>query len=297
MSNLARPGSPGWGEDLFALSTSRSLGDAEAAAEAEESIRSRYRLELRQRFEQDPNVRESLESERPAAECREWVLDSVKDLVRGGTQELFEQVVDELLKELDHFRELPAALYLVDGRTGKALMPMEEGLVHRPPDFVGEDGEVRRAMQIVHPGVSAGLAMKASEDFRTAAAIRRAEKAGGTSTMATVHLRDPGSMVGVATEWLKDRGLNPGRAAEMVEASVEFGRESYDGVLQSPNYAFHRFKMYGELLGRKVLEVVGGPGSCEIDEPVLESNSRQRWYTAKFRYARRPEPPYRVPVT
>ena len=289
MSNLSKPGDAGsgWGEDVFALVAVRAVGNPSMVAAAEEAVRTRYRIELRPRFESDPNVRESLPEDRPATECREWVLDALKGSCREGTETLFEQVVDELLKEIDHFRSLPPALYLVDERTGQVLLPLKEGLVQRPPDFVGDDGMVHRARLIVHPGLSSALAMKDQGSARTTAAMERADAAGPMASLAVLHERDPGSIARVAEEYLRSNGVTAGPVGESgTESSVEFGREFYDGVLQSPNYAFHRFRMFGELLGRKVLEAMGGPGTCELGQPELQSSSKHRWYRVSFRFLR-----------
>jgi len=272
---------------VFALAAAKSIGDDRLTAQAEEAVRIRYRLELRRRFEEDPNVRECLSDGRPAAECREWVLDALKDSCREGTEDLFTQVVDELLREIDHFRSMPPAMYLVDERTGQALLPLKEGLIQRPPDFVGDDGIVRRARPIVHPGVSSELAMREQASTRRTAALERAEAAGPTAALSVAHERDPGSITAVAAEFLESAGVTVGPIAGAGDpGEVEFGREFYDGILQSPNYAFHRFRMFGELLARKVLEAMGGPGACELGRPELQNSSKHRWYRVSFRFVR-----------
>jgi len=286
MSDLVRK--DGWGEDVFSLIAARSFGDGAIAARAETAVRDRYRVELRARFETDPNVRESISGDRPASECREWVLDALKESCRLGTEDLFEQVVDELLLELDRFRKLPPSMYLVDGRTGQVVMPLGADTVVRPPDFVGEDGAVRKAGLIVHPGISSTLALKAQEEVRSAAALARADSAGPLGRLALEHERDPDSIRRVAKEFLESNGVMIGEVppGSGSESSVEIGREAIDGVHQSPNHAFHRFRLFGESLGRKVLEAVGVCGVCELGEPVLQSNSKQRWYRVSFRHVR-----------
>lgn len=291
MSDIVRTGKvdaaeadTGWGDDIFSLITAKSSGDAAMIRAAEGAIQVRYRKELRPRFETDPNVRESISNDRPAAECRQRVLDAVKDVCRQGTEEIFERVVDELLLEIDQFRKLPASMYLID-ESGQVVMPIGEAAIYKPPDFIGEDGKVRKAKPIVHPGVSSGLAMKRQDEYRFATALAKAS-ATPLGVLALKHDLDPASMRGIAVEWLGANGVVvkelPPEAGSSV--TIEFGREQYDGIFQAPNYSFHRFRMFGELLGRKVLEAMGGPGACDLGHPVLESNSKQRWYKVSFRH-------------
>lgn len=289
MVNLARSleTAPGWGEDIFTLVTARSTGDRTMVLAAEKAVRTRYKLELRPRFETDPNVREYVSGDRQSSDRRQRVMDGVKDVCRPGTEEVFEQVVNELLLEIDRFRKMPPSLYLVDG-SGQVVMPMGEAAIYRPPDFVGEDGKVHQARPIVHPGISSGLALRRQDEHRLETAIARAATAGQLGVLALKHDLDPASMRKTAVGWLEANGVTVGELPPEagVSVTVEFGREQHDGIFQAPNYAFHRFRMFGELLGRKVLEAMGGSGTCDLGHPVLESNSRQRWYRVSFRLLR-----------
>lgn len=283
MSDIEKSGD-GQIDNPFELAVRRGTADIELVREAESEVLRLYRLELRTRFETDRNVRESLPDGKAPEECREWVLDALRDACRPGTEALFERVVDELLEELSRLRKAPSALYLVD-REGRTVMPIDGKTVYQPPDFLDEAGAIRKSKPIVHPGITSGLAMAKQAATRKEAAMRRARKSGPLGHLSLEHETDVESISRAAAEHLAARGylVGPGSQGDGEWTSLEFGRETHDETHQSPNHAFHRFRLFGEILGR-MIEKISKPGwTCEIGVLTPMKSSKQKWYVAVVR--------------
>jgi hypothetical protein len=279
MSSIVRRGGD---ENPFDLAEARGSGDPSLVREAEEKVLSLYRLQLRPRFESDPNVLESLPASKDPVECKHWVLSALQDVVRPGTEELFDRAVQELLEELREFRKAPPSLYLID-KDGRAVMPVDGSSTFRPPDFVDEGGTVRKSQLVVHPKITSGIAMSAQASFRRGAALERAKKAGPLGTLALEHELDPSSIARVAREYLERAGRTVGACGSGEWTVLEFGRESLDESSQSVNHAFHRFRLFGEVLGRKVAEMSQAGWTCEIGAVTPNRTAKQRWYTVEVR--------------
>src|SRR5271157_3635832 len=142
----APPVTTSWGEDIFALVAAQKLGSKEIAQSAEQAIERRYRLELREKFQNDEKVRQALVE---SAECLltdgtfESVAGLVKDLIRVGTEEIFFKILHELLEELDAMHHREPSAYLIANSDGKVLMPISAKDIYTPPPYVGEDGITR----------------------------------------------------------------------------------------------------------------------------------------------------------
>jgi hypothetical protein len=285
MSDIEKKGrSDLWGEDIFELATTRKNDDASVIESIEEAVINKYRRDLRSHFQNDPNVKESIPLDKPASECKEHVMDALKHICRPGTEGLFERVIEELLKEIDEFRLRPSSSYIVDDKTGRVLVPLSDNAVYTPPDFIGEDGLVHKARPIVHPSISSGLAMAEQERHRMKIAISKAKESGPLGILSLEHEKDPDSIRRVAVEILESKGFRVdsiprGSGKEIV---IEFGREAKDGG-QAPNYSFHRFKMFGTILAKKIADSIEQGSTYDLDRPVLNTTSKQRWYTASVR--------------
>jgi len=251
-----------------------------ALAREEDGSRSRVRLWLRGLFEGDANVREIILAASPAAGAKEHLTQMLEGSVAPGSEAHLSPVLDELLAELEEQRREEPGLYLVDGKTGKAMMRLQGEAIYQPPDYVGEDGIRRRARPVLHPGIAAPMTMAAFEKGRLEEASSRPEAA-----MALRVIHDPGSMVRAAEARLVELGYEVGQVDGGISDEVEVGREYYD-PLQSQNDSFHRHSVFGAALASKVAGKMGRLSRrCEIMPPVPERNSKQRWYRVAFRHA------------
>lgn len=287
MNEFVKDNDIDWREDIFSLVTARSFGNRVMISVAERDVCNRYRMELRYRFETDPKVLELVSGEKKAAECRDQILEVLKDSCRPGIEDLFIKIVDELILELDNLKKLPSSMYIVDGNTGKLITSLDNKSVVQPPDFIGEDGSIKKARPIVHPGISSTLALKVQEEHVDLITLSRAEASGPLGKMALEHKRDPISIINVAKEFLELNGVIVGKikSGTSTEVSIEIGREPLNNLQQSPNFSFHRFRLFGELLGKKILDICSN-GTCELREPVFKSNSKFQWYIIPILYSK-----------
>ena len=134
------PSTSSWGEDVFALLTAQSLGSTELTKSAEQAIETRYRLELRTKFQKDTRVNNALVESKDCLLTEgtyESIRGLVKDVIRQGTEEIFDRILRELLEELDAMHKREPSAYLVNMTDGKVLMPIEAKDVYTPPSYVG----------------------------------------------------------------------------------------------------------------------------------------------------------------
>jgi hypothetical protein len=245
----------------------RSVEDLETAREMEPRVLRAYLITIREMFRSDIKVQEAISS--PASERRDKVMTACVSALIPGTDDIWAAAIDTLLEEHDRLALLPSSQYIVDNSTGLVVLPLNENSVFTPPDYVGEDGQVHKANPIVNPGVSStlGLVLQEKERVRLVLAQHKGP--------AYEHLRNPNSIVRVATNKLHELGIEVGECEGTLEL-VEVGREQVDGIFQAPNPAFLRFVTFGELLARKIAAMK--PSRCDIGCPELKQNAKHRWY-------------------
>lgn len=284
---LAKDGMPGWGEDLHGfLEKCRKEGNQELVRKVEEKLTAGYLMALRGAFESDPEIRRVVESSQPATEAAPFVADRLWGFAKPGSEDIFEKAVWTILEELDFHRSKPPSLYLVNPTTGKAVVPLTEGSIFQPPDFVGEDGRTHKARPIVHPSITSALALSQQDAARQESLAKRADS--GFKRHALAH----GDLDGIA-ESVRQRLESAGvqRVDSLPDADpaeVEFGREQVDGLLQSPNFGFHRISVFSAVLAVKVLRLCG-PGGTYSMGPIQErKGSKQKWYMVTVRVRQSP---------
>lgn len=265
-----------WGENPHrVLSLSRSTGSTALAEQAEKAVLRQYRIQIREQFEKNSELATLLTDSHPAISASAETARILNSIKRPETSDLFYQVVEELLHELDEQRERPGSLYLIDD-SGKAVMPIAEQQVYQPQDYVGEDGRVHTPNKIVHPGVSAPLIMDRYNKDRLAKAI---ENAGEEGALAMSHMKDPDLIRIQAMDALAVRGISVlGMDQPSKQIQIEFGKENIDGVLQSPNLKFHRSYAFGSVLAKRIQAELGDEKRCFIGNIELKTNSKKRWY-------------------
>ncbi len=271
-----------WGEDVFSLI--RSQGSSQITKSTIDAVERHYRLELRDKFQNDAKVNAALAE---SIDCllSEASFDSIKDLVKDtirlGTEEIFDQILHELLQELDGMNKAKPTAYLINRQDGKVLMPVSDKEIYTPSPYIGEDGVQRPAKPVLHPSISAQLTMYAYEKGRKNEAIEKAVEAG--ASIAVEHLViGPEAILERARVLLRTQGVQvkteiQGGKTEMIEV----GREQVDEIHQSPNYSFHRSYMYGSILAKKVLDLL--PKKKEesiVDLKFIElkKGSKEQWY-------------------
>jgi len=269
-----------WGEDIFALAAARQLGSDRLAKQAEEAVEGRYRLEIRDKFVQEGRIKQALVE---SAECllTDGTYDSVrgllKDMIRAGTEDIFDRVLHELLAELDGMHKAEPQAYLIDRRDGKVIMPITDKEVYTPPDYQDERGITHPSRPMLHPMIAAPLIMSRHESERQNRAIERATDAGQAA--AVEHLvQGPSAILERATVLLRTQGIEVERVDAGTTATIEVGRETLDDMLQAPNYNFHRSQMYGSLLAKKVIDLLQGRRKCDLRSATLRRGSKEQWY-------------------
>lgn len=284
MSNRVPPDLSGeWGEDIYSLATAEAIGDVQLARRMEESISAKYRHEIRSRFETDEAVRQSLATAADPTKVVDEVAGLLSSTIRPGTEQIFDKVLKEALSELKTMMKADPSLYLVDDKTGKVVMPLRPGTIYQPPPYVDENGVTHQSRPILHPGVAAPLAeVKVSQD-KTALAMR-------DPSHAYDHLRAPSAIRDRAIEVLMDLGYtceatSTGADWEKTEV-LTFGKEYYEGVLQSPNPMFHRVEAFGGALGRQVARFLQEKQANKYGLGLIveKSNAKFRWYEISVYY-------------
>jgi len=272
-----------WGDDIFALASKRLPAEGGLVADAEKAVIVHYRMELRTRFQIDPKVKEALRPGVPVRECFEDIHTAVADVCREGTEQLFLQVLHELVDELEGLQKSGAALVLVDNSTGKTIMPIQEKHIYTPPDFIDESGQKRKARPILHPSISGPLTLVEHEKGKKSALLAKMTP---QNHLSFTHITDPDGIARAALEILKKNGIEVCAVENGQKESVEIGREQIQGMEQSPNFKFHRAHMFGSLLAHHILKIMQRKGKCdEHIQVTLQRNSKFRWYKAEFTYS------------
>lgn len=275
--------------------TRASAGPIEVRDEREELLS--YLRSVRKELEDNPEARETVAAAEPAAAASPElvrILSSARPgrevpILRPGTEDLLTRAVGQVLAELEVQRRGPKGLYLVDESTGKSVLALPEGAIYQPPDYVGEDGLPRKAMPIVHPGLSSSLVMKQTEDWKVRTAIERSEK-DEMLRRAYEHLTDPEKMAAIAGERLRELGvLTSDLGTEEPEEEIEFGREHVGGVFQSPNPGFHRLHLFAGSIVRRVMARCGPGAEVRLGRVKEKSSGKQRWYTVGLTVRRPPQ--------
>ena len=270
-----------WWEDAHAQLKTARAEDGELAEQLEVRIRAGYLRQVRLQLEVDPALQKAAAEAEAAAEAKPVVMRALGHLARFGSDDLFEESVDQVLRELEVQRKAEPALYLVNDETGELIMPLTEGDIFVPPDYVDEDGITRPAKPVVHPGISAGLAMRAAEAHRlqkVAGSVRDPVKA-----KAYEHLLEPEKIVEMVRKRLEHVGIVIAELAEAEEEDVEFGRESLEGAFQSVNPAFHRSSMFASILAQKILGMCGGKGMVGLGNIRPMNDKKNRWFVIGVR--------------
>lgn len=268
-----------------------------ALAETEAGTKASYLVQVRRELEENPEAREMVAEARPASGAKGELVRILSasrpgreyPVPKPGTEDLLEAAVDQVLAELEKQRAAPAALYVVDGGTGEVVMPLPEGGVYQPPDYVGEDGELHKSKPVVHPGITSSLALARAEKSRVEQALEKASD-DPVARKAIEHLTEPQKMVLDARSRLMESGVTVSElpAGEDPEVTVEFGREHVNGVFQSPNLSFHRSSLFARSLADKVLQLCGSGGEARLGELKRVDNGKQSWYRIGVT-ARRPK--------
>jgi hypothetical protein len=282
------PGDTPWGEDVFSLVQHRQGAEL---AKAVEDVEKRYRLEVREKFIHDPQVYQALVESKDCLQS-EGTFDSVRGLlqamIRPGTEEIFDRILHELLVELEAMYKAEPTAYLIDRRDGRVLMPITDNEIYTPPDYVDEAGITHQSKPILHPNISAPLTMQRYEKGRLDEAITRASVSGNLA--AVEHLiMGPESILERSRVLLRSQGITVEPVAEGMLATIEVGRERVDDMLQAPNYNFHRSQMYGSILTKKILDMLGpymrpvewgAPRKCKCDlkSAILKKGPKEQWY-------------------
>jgi hypothetical protein len=202
-------------------------------------------------------------------------------IARTETAGLFEKAVEYVLAELDQMRQKPASLYLVDGQTGRAVLPIGPESVYRPPDFVGEDGKVHKARPVVHPGISSSLALARAKAGRTEALAARAAS-DPSVRRALDHVLNPDCILTAAAERLRELGVEVGGVGHGRESEIRIGHEHVAEAQQSLNPRFHRAALLAEVLARRVLAASRG-AMVELLSIRQEDNNKKRWHSVRIR--------------
>lgn len=280
MSDLIKIDSNLWGEDPHHDLAVAKRTNSELFSDAKKSVYRVYMLGLRHEFETDELTRKILERNNPATGGFDELLGHLSNLIRPETEEVFKECLNDLLLELDHQRKSPGSLYLISTDTGAAIMPLNSQMIYQPPDFIGDDGKKHKAKQILHPKISAPLAIKIHEDARLLEKLKKVE-----GKLAFEHVRNPNSIRNVAIEFLAKNGyISESLDDDFKQINLEFGKEHQD-VFQSINPAFHRHVSFGRTLARQIMSEAGSPSKYEIGDVKTCENAKFHWYsvTVKLR--------------
>jgi hypothetical protein len=263
-----------------ALVVSKSNRDLAAVSEDHSKVLRLYLLRLRKLFQEDQGIRTAVLIE-DKEERKKQVLELTSKEISLGTEDVYEKAVDLLLEEYDKMKLAPYQQYIVDGRTGLTIAPLTEDSLFTPPDYIGEDGKKHKSQTIVHPGISSALGLALQERSKIVTAITK----GGP---AFEHLKDPSSITDVAKSILESLGYEICKCSDEFMQIYEIGHEKEEGVFQSSNPSFHRYKMFGSILAKKVSDFMklNNFQKCEIGIPKLIRNGKQRYYSIEVKVAK-----------
>ena len=282
MSEKTVPSEENWGEDVFSLVTARALGDEKLARRYESSISTKYKLEIRKNFETNDEIRKLLATTQEPQEIQAEVAALLSGVAKPGTEEIFDRVLKELLLELRGLMKADPSLYLVDESTGKVIMPIKEGAMYQPPPYVDDNGEVHRSRPLLHPGLAAPLAESNHGRDRMQLALEN-------PSHVYDHLRTPNAITTAAQDKLQQMNVRRLDDADLTSAKQEvlvFGKEYYEGVMQSPNPMFHRVEAFGGALARQVARLLTAKQATRFafSSVAEKQNSKWRWYEVTVYY-------------
>jgi hypothetical protein len=274
-------GLPEWGINIHkTLSECRQNGDTELAKTLEKKITASYLMSIRNAFETDSKVRQTLSKQCKAEELFEEIKNDLADLSKPGSEDIFEKSVMIILKELDTLRTKSHNAWVVSTTTGKLVCPLNEELVFQPPDFINEDGVLTKARPTVHPAITSALALAEQETNKKELLATLLDRP--DTKLAAAHLLGPETILKRVTNKLSESGVDVCDAPfDGIITEIEFGREQLDGLSQSPNYKFHRIQMFTVTLFKKIVALCINTKKCHISVPKECKNSKQRWYTVK----------------
>lgn len=256
-------------EEIFKeLALARNEGSSELVKDLEENIISDYLLVFRRELEENETIKQMIIESNPAVSAKEKILPLLLEFNKFGTEDLLERAVTILLEELDNLRLKKPSLYLIDEKTGRTVSALSKELIFTPPDYVGEDGITRTSRPMVHPALSSALGLMRYEKSKLSKLPR---------TLTFQHVHEPDQILVVANRLLKSNGIKK-PTSKTKEEIIEIGREHYDADFQSTNNAFHRFNMFGILLAKKLIALVGDKASGELKSIKLKKNSKHRWF-------------------
>ena len=280
---VTQPADPSpWWEDVHSqLAEARATG-SDIVLELETRIRAGYLRQVRLGLERQPGLKAAVIGAEPARDATPAVMEALAHLARYGSDDVFEESVDQVLRELEAQRKADPSLYLVNDATGELVMPLTEEDIYVPPDYVDEGGITRPARPVVHPGIAAGLAMRATKAHRMGKVREAASDP--VAGKAYEHLLDPGKILEGAKSRLEHVGMAVGPVEDpSVTETLEFGREHVEAAIQGLNPAFHRSSMFASVLAQKILSLVGRDGSVELGEIRPVETRRERWYEVDVR--------------
>lgn len=232
--------------------------------------------QLRKNLETNHDLIEKVSNCFPAMQAKMHLLESVED-IDPSMKHVFDKAAEIILEDLEAQRKLKPSLYLVNAKTGMAIMPMGGDSIFTPPDFVGLDGKIHKSKPIVHPGITSSLALAEHEiEKHKMVLAKHGDK------LAFAHMSDPDKIVDMAKEKISDR-LMPEDADGKWE-EVEIGRENFSGMEQSANFSFHRIELFSSILARKILSRIGNHGRCQIGGIWQHRGAKHRWYVVNVKF-------------
>lgn len=277
------PEPPQWGEDLHAIWEQNKNTGKQISRQVGEKIFRDYLTAIRKALEEDSTAREVAAEAKPAISAKAKLIDYLMfRIARTETSDLFEKAVEYILLELDRIREKGEnSLYLVDGETGRNLIPMGPNSIYQPPDFIGEDGKVHKARPIVHPGISSSLALAHAQAHRMESLRIKAE-IDPDSRLALQHVLTPDSILKAATIRLEALGVVIGDVLNGEEEEIRFGHEHVENVHQSLNPRFHRSALLSEILTRRIFEKFGVGSRIEFLSVKQDGNNKRKWHVVRI---------------
>ena len=85
---------------------------------------------------------------------------------------------------------------------------------------------------------------------------------------------------------LEHLGYEIGECPNGLTQTYEIGHEKEEGVFQSSNLAFHRYKMFGSILAKKIADYMreNNLRKCEIGVPKLVRGGKFRYYSVEVKF-------------
>lgn len=227
---------------------------------------------VRRELEMNPAVRVILESEDASS-----IIEKLSTIISGNDisdDAELQDAISKVYNELSVMKEVGKSLYFIDESNGKAIA-LQPGSIYQPPDVIQENGEVRRPLPILHPGISSTIGMTKAGLWRKDQAIALSK-----SKEAVEHLLDPEKMVSLAIAELEKSGISISRIQlEKYEYEITFGREHINGIFQSPNSRFHRTYAFKSIIIKRILAIAEQGSVIKISKIKECSNGKQKWFS------------------